>query len=248
MASNSIRWQMRLVRCFALLVAFAGLGTIASSLLHIDPGPIKPVSAILIVLIGSSVSWIAIRDWMSVLAILAGSATAEILGLFTGFPFGVYEYTNQWIPTVPLGIHRFPLLVPFSWLMVVGGCFAFCQRLSKRWQRVLGAGLLAALIDLPMEKAMTDVFGYWKWQSTGPFFGAPVLNFCGWFGVAALLSWVLDVRLLVKMGRTPILVLAGFIFFVAWCGIVQESALAWLVLALLGSSLLWFSKPSEKSR
>lgn len=123
-----------------------------------------------------------------VLGVLALGAGCEVVGLYTGFPFGRYVYTEAWWPTVPLpGDHRFPLLLPFAWAMVAGGS----ARLLKH-RPIWMVGLAAACLDLLMEPVMVGTLGYWRWLDGGPLpGGVPVLNFVGWFLVSTGAAWLI---------------------------------------------------------
>ncbi len=130
-------------------------------------------------------------------AVLAVGLAAEVLGLYTGIPFGRYEYTTAWWPTVSLpGGEPFPIALPFAWLMITAACTLWVGSSLARPVAALAAGLLAALLDLFKEPVMTDVLGYWKWTDLswpigGPILGAPLVNAFGWALTAAIGAWVL---------------------------------------------------------
>ncbi len=131
-------------------------------------------------------------------------AVAEIVGLYTGIPFGHYDYTSAWWPTVglPAG-ERFPLQLPFAWGMIAGAAALFC------WRRPFWiAGLAAAIIDLVMEPVMVGKLGYWKWAGSGVLpGGAPILNFIGWFAISCCAAWILGTSR--ERSNEPGIVLAG---------------------------------------
>lgn len=214
----------RAIKLYLGLVAFSLAGTLLSSLTGLDPGPIAPGAALLTLATGLVAAFSPVakelgrRRFAAVAgAILAVGATSEIVGLYTGYPFGSYRYTGQWWPSVALpGEHWFPLQLPFAWLMVAGAAYLAAARALFGVAAVVAGALLATLIDVPMEPVMTGVLGYWVWLEPGPLLGAPLLNPVGWFitsfVAAALLyragAWRVAYR------REPGLVLLGHLALV----------------------------------
>lgn len=210
------------LRLFLGLVAFSLVGSLLTRLTNLDPGPIGPVTSLLTLVAGLSAVFADYRAPGRPAAALALGIAAEVLGLATGYPFGHYAYTDAWWPTVGLpSIGRFPLLLPFAWLLMAGACrfLPWDRRLGPVLAAIFG-GLAAALVDLVMEPVMTDALGYWHWQARGPLpGGAPVLNFVGWWAVAAFAGYVLAPK-----GRTRKEapgVLAGFLALVVGLGLIQ---------------------------
>ncbi len=121
---------------------------------------------------------------------IAVGGAAELLSLRTGFPFGHYAFTGVMGP----GPFHLPLMLVLayvgigyvSWtlsLLILGVCN---QTLSG--VRVAAAPLLASLImvawDLSMEADWLTVDRAWIWRDGGVYFGVPLSNFFGWFGMA----------------------------------------------------------------
>jgi len=107
---------------------------------------------------------------------------AELIGLFTGFPFGSYRYGRLWQPTISLpGGGYFPLLLPFAWLLVCACSYFVASWWISGWPSVLVGGLLGGVLDLVMEPVMTERLRYWTWTAAGPLPGrAPVTNLVAW--------------------------------------------------------------------
>jgi putative membrane protein len=131
------------------------------------------------------------------------SATAELTGTKTGWPFGGYEYTGF------LGFKlagRVPYTVPLSWFYMGFASFLLATKIVQRsgtrreaaWSVVLGAWLLMAW-DLVLDPAMASdkmtVMHFWVWKEHGAYFGMPLRNLAGWLGTglafiaAGRLSW-----------------------------------------------------------
>lgn len=226
----------RAVKLYFGWVAFSLVGSLISRVGALDPGPIAPVASMLTLATGV---YAAFSPWVrragpravrALAAVLALGAVSEIVGLATGYPFGPYAYTERWWPTVPLGsLGPFPLLLPWAWLLMAGGCyFTLAGRLRGQWpvyREWVVPACLAAGIDFLMEPVMVDVLRYWEWRGVpvvivfggrwtlpGPFpGGADWLNPFGWIAVAALAGWVLQraARDEDLTDRSPALVLAG---------------------------------------
>ena len=216
--------------------------------MKVDPGFIAPLVTVLIILCGASIAAISIGDSKPVVGVLFICGGAEVVGLFTGFPFGHYEYTDRWWPTVALGeFHRFPLLIPFAWLLVVGGAYRLARLKFGPWHAVPACALIATIIDIPMEEAMTNLFGYWKWKEVGPLFGAPVQNSVGWFIVSMIAGSVLAWKDKSTSNQLSIDVLSLFCMFVAFSGFVHGFSWAWVILAALALTIGYLQRRLTKS-
>jgi putative membrane protein len=118
------------------------------------------------------------------------SASAELTGTKTGWPFGGYEYTGF------LGFKlagRVPYTVPLSWFYMGFASFLLASKIVQRaqpknvalWSIALGAWLLMAW-DLVLDPAMASdkmtVMHFWVWKEHGAYFGMPLRNLAGWLG------------------------------------------------------------------
>jgi uncharacterized membrane protein len=183
----------------------------------LDPGPIPPVASLVTVLSGF-IALARLAKWWEATLVLGVGAFAEIIGLYTGLPFGKYEYTTAWWPVVglPQG-HHFPLLLPFAWFLIAGGCALALRPLGK--SALILAPLMATLIDLFMEPVMVHRLGYWRWIERGPLpGGAPWLNAVGWFGTSLLAAIIL--RRGKALSEDPAWILLGYVVLIAGIWIV----------------------------
>lgn len=119
---------------------------------------------------------------------------SELLGTYTGFPFGGYAYTEMLGHRI-LGLVPFP--IPISWTCILYSSLAICGRLLParddlatrlRWAAV-GALTLTAW-DVAMDPAMVKTF-HWVWLEPGAFYGMPYSNWLGWLATGFVLSWVM---------------------------------------------------------
>lgn len=115
---------------------------------------------------------------------------AEAVGSMTGFPFGVYQYTDALQPQLA-GV---PLLIPFAWLMMLPPSWAIARVLTSpgsRWRfAVLSAGAMTAW-DLFLDPQMV-AWGYWAWVQEGVYFGIPLQNYFGWLLVSFIISLLVN--------------------------------------------------------
>jgi uncharacterized membrane protein len=176
-----------LLRISLGLTAFSIFGTFMQAALKVDPGWVAPVCSALMLASGAGAVAARARvkesrrTWLGAAAVLALGAASEIIGLATGLPFGRYEYTGAWPPSLPLGgLGSWPMMLPVAWLWVVGA--SWCAAPGQGWRRAAAAGLIAAAFDTVfLEPVMAGPLGYWSWTEPGPLpGGAPWLNVFGW--------------------------------------------------------------------
>ncbi len=206
------------MRVYLGLVAFSLAGSLLSRLARVDPLPIAHPVSLLTLSFGCIAAFYAVvnRQGRGVLwglvAVLAIGLLAELVGLRFGVPFGHYQYTNAWWPTVWIpSLGPFPLQLPFAWLLIVGCSYLFTTAHLDSGA-VTAAALLATLVDQAMEPVMTGSLGYWRWTEKGPMAGgSPVINMAGWFFVSYLAALALKHSLsrALPSNRDPSLVLAG---------------------------------------
>jgi putative membrane protein len=117
----------------------------------------------------------------------------ELIGVKSGWPFGVYSYD----PSLGPQIFVVPLVVPFAWAMIAHPILCAARRVAGNWVFLYGGfGLMA--YDLFLDPQMVSA-GRWKWEVTGshvPFQpNIPLSNMFGWLlaGIAlmALLNFFL---------------------------------------------------------
>jgi putative membrane protein len=126
------------------------------------------------------------------------SASAELTGTKTGWPFGGYEYLTL------LGwkiAGRVPFGVPLSWFYMGFAAYVLaCSAIgaARRYRSivcVLFATWLLTSWDLVLDPAMAALpqIKFWEWHEHGPYYGMPLRNLAGWFGTGltfiALSAW-----------------------------------------------------------
>ncbi len=159
-----------------------------------------------LVLAGLLIPRISFR-WVPALGIACLiSLGMELMGTYTGVPFGGYEYTGLLGYRVA---NLVPLLIPFSWFMMAFPSYILAKRMisGKILVWILGAVLLT-IWDLTLDPAMSDLTPYWQWENSGPYYGMPLVNLLGWLGTGFLIMigfHVLNVDKLVDRIPTSIM-------------------------------------------
>ncbi len=116
------------------------------------------------------------------LLVIVLSYLVEAIGVNSGFPFGIYHYTDILFLHLPGGV---PLAVMFAWVLIVFGSYAWIRSDTRHpgiGAALLGA-LLATLLDMAIEPVAAHVVHYWEWSPPGPigYYGVPFANFVAWF-------------------------------------------------------------------
>ena len=201
----------------AVVVSLYGISTVTPVYAH--PNPIAITASATIILLGAAVAFeptLELTSWKrlvaGVTAVMILGLTVESLGIYTGYPFGHYHYTDVWAPTIllPPG-WWFPVQLPFAWVMLAGSCYLATSQLKPNWARPFAAACLAVAIDYAMEKVYSGLYGYWTWDQGS----VPLMNYAGWFATAfaaALILSALKVRL--KDITAPIVVLTLYMLLV----------------------------------
>lgn len=133
------------------------------------------------------------------------SLSSELAGTSTGFPFGVYGYSDR------LG-YKIAGLVPFniptSWFYMLVASLAICGRVlrasddrASKWWWAFVAALVLTAWDVSMDPAMVKT-AHWLWSvpdltarsrfeqfiGTPFFFGMPLTNWLGWLLTGILVA------------------------------------------------------------
>ena len=147
---------------------------------------------------------------------------AEAVGLASGYPFGAYSYT----PVLAPALFGVPLVVVGAWMIL----FVYVRQMQLA---VLTSALMMAALDLVIDPLAANFLGYWHWQAGGPYYGVPLLNFAGWFGVAILI-FVLAPKFTVRNRQAVWLGTSILLFFTAIAAIHGYFFPAFLGVALSG--------------
>lgn len=145
--------------------------------------------------------------------ILVGSGLVEILGVNFGFPFGAYVYTERLGPRI-LGM---PWIIPCCWtfLVICGQAIASAALTrnlrdpNETWGlSCLGTATLVTVFDLLLEPVAVGLKHSWIWlDRESVWYGAPRLNFAGWFALSLILAAA--VSRILKPGKWRLRTVAG---------------------------------------
>ena len=139
------------------------------------------------------------------------SLGAELTGTSTGYPFGVYGYSQQ-LGYLIAGL--VPFNIPTSWFYMLLASLAICGRLlpatddnRSRWWWAFVAAVVLTAWDVSMDPAMVKTY-HWFWRvpdlsdqsafvqfiGTPIFFGMPLTNWLGW-----LLTGIIVARVMLQL-------------------------------------------------
>lgn len=164
--------------------------------------------------------------------LLAGALAwgVEVLGVYTGFPFGGYHYTGILAPA-PAGV---PLAIGAAWIALLGYTCDFMHRLRIPfvWRPWIGAAWMTAL-DLVIDPPAAGPLNYWFWQGESAYYGIPLTNFLGWFGLSAVLLLLLPHRRMRPMPSARGIGIAIILFFV-----IINTSFSFHIAAVIGAVII----------
>lgn len=159
-------------------------------------------------------AWGKKRTLLTVLVVAILTWTAEAIGSTTGFPFGVYEYTELLQPQLA----HVPLVIPIAWFMMLAPAWAVAETIVGTAQMRAGKGFLLYVIISGLALTVWDLFldpqmvlwGFWIWEDPQGYFGIPVVNFVGWFLVAIIVTAIVRPQ---RLPVVPLLAIYGIVWF-----------------------------------
>jgi uncharacterized membrane protein len=140
--------------------------------------------------LAATAGWIAVagvrRGLAGAAAVVLLSLGIELMGVATGFPFGGYAYGSALGPRV-LGL--VPFVIPLSWFMMLYASLAIAVRFGRGlWGTAVIASLGLVAWDVLMDPAMSVAFPFWSWNTSGVYFGMPLVNWAGWFFTGVVIA------------------------------------------------------------
>ncbi len=148
----------------------------------------------------------------------------EAVGTATGFPFGLYDYTDKLQPQVA----HVPLLIPLAWFMMMPVSWAVASLLGRGtrpwWSFILLSAAAMTAWDLFLDPQMV-MWEFWLWRDVPAFnyFGIPWQNYAGWLLGAAVITAV--VMLVVrppwkKIPHRALLTIYSIVWFLQTVGLL----------------------------
>jgi putative membrane protein len=149
-------------------------------------GPLYIVSGFLAALFGLMASAGRAVGFGVMVAVVILSLGMELLGTFTGLPFGPYGYGSQLGPKV---LDLVPVVIPLSWFFMLYASYGVAYRLGGGFLRVAVIASLGLVAwDVLMDPTMSAVFPFWSWHVGGIYYGMPLINWFGWFVTGLLIA------------------------------------------------------------
>lgn len=172
--------QAALALCVSLY-ALLWLGGVTNHFLFGGVDPRLTWLGSLFLFLAGAILFLTTRS-LNEIGMLAGFAffgfAAELCGVYTGFPFGSYVYTE----TLGWRLFGVPLVMTFAWMTLI--LYAREVLLPFDFSRLtesLLAAVFVTLIDLVIDPLAVNRLDYWRWEHTGAYYNIPWTNFAGWF-------------------------------------------------------------------
>ena len=188
---------------FTIAVVFPAIGavTLLASAEALLPGPLNfnpyfllfGVAVMRLPLI-AGLAPLVTRKAAAGLFVLCGYTYAiEFVGVFTGYPYGHFEYGVNLGPMI-LGL--IPAALPLFFLPLVVNAYLLCLLLLGGYARRTPVRLLAVIVtvvgmDLVLDPAAVSI-GFWASDGGGGYYGIPWTNYAGWVLSATVAVTVLD--------------------------------------------------------
>jgi putative membrane protein len=155
---------------------------------------VSNICLFLAILLHSSCIWGVARTVTYVILAMVIGYFAEFMGVHTGWVFGVYHYNAATDPGMVYGV---PLFIPmiYGYLLYTGHfiLLAISKKLLNKSNLLVLAlltGFLLTLKDLGTDPLHSTVAQVWIWTNGGEYFGVPIHNFIGWFGVFVVMTLI----------------------------------------------------------
>ena len=180
------------------------------------------------------------RGVLGAAAVVAMTLAVELVGAWTGFPFGDHGYGGQ-LGWLVLGL--VPFVIPLSWFLMLYASLGIALRFRRGPRATLALTALGLFAwDVLMEPAMSAAYPFWMWRSTGVYYGMPLANWLSWLVIGPVITLALrgvagpDLRRLADDALPPVVyVLTGLLPL----ALALEHEL-WLAAAIGGGAMLLY--------
>jgi putative membrane protein len=170
------------------------------------------------------------RGFAALSLLTAYTYAIEVIGVWTGFPYGQFSYGVSLGPMLG-GV---PVALPVFFIPLVINAYLLCvlllgKRASSRAVRLVVVSVAVVAMDVVLDPGAVAL-GFWSFAD-GSFYGVPLTNYAGW-----LLSAVVSVFLLdVAFDREPLL------RRLESCDFMLDDMVSFVI--LWGGINLWFLNP-----
>lgn len=223
--------RSRAVRALALFYVMLWIGGVVTYSISTSIPPADGWTASTFLWVAALISLLS-SCRIEALMLVATSALAfvlEVAGVASGVIFGSYQYTGA------LGFSAFdvPPAISAAWIILLAYVWhAISQLKLGRFSGAIAGAAWMTSIDLLIDPLAAGPLAYWHWLDGGVFYGIPLSNFAGWFGISLVLLGLLNRRPLQSAGAKRIGL--SVILFFTYIAIVN----ALWVPAFIGSSLI----------
>ena len=170
-----------LARGLAALYLFFWLGGVGAYVFLDGPPAHVTWTAPLFLFLAGTLVLLGSRDRGRLLMCGTLGFCAELAGVWTGYPFGAYQYTSQLAPSL-LDV---PLVMVAAWLILLAYVRDMLRplQLSRVVEVVIASAWMTA-IDLVIDPLAAGPLNYWQWDHDGWYYGIPMTNFVGWYVIS----------------------------------------------------------------
>ena len=175
------------ITALALIIAAYFLAKVPISTEH------APISGLFIIALslpcfyalGVSLGWKKALKLVLILSIYA--IFIESFAIITGFPYSNFQYTDL------IGFKLFgltPYTLPFAYVPLFIGCFYLSSlKFTNKWKIIIFSTFLVLMADLVLDPAAVAL-KFWIFDTSGVFYGVPLMNFAGWILTGFLASLI----------------------------------------------------------
>jgi putative membrane protein len=232
---------------FTIAVVFPAIGAVAllASAEALLPEPLRfnpylllfGIAVMRLPLVAGVAPLLTRKAAAGVVFLCAYTYAIEFVGVFTGYPYGSFEYGIDLGPMI--GGHV-PAALPLFFLPLVVNAYLLCLlllggRARRALVRVPIVVLAVVGMDLALDPAAVSL-GFWAYDGGGSYYGVPWMNYAGWVLSATVAVTVLDAgfdreAVFARLDRCRFM-LDDLVSFVILWGVVNAYFGNWVPVAL----------------
>lgn len=185
------------------------------------------------------------KGLLVLLSLSAFVLLVETIAVKTGLPYGKFNYGDAIGYKI---LDATPWPIAFAYTPLLLGAFWLARKITEKKISIVLVALFATIAHFVIDPGLARM-ELWKWETAGPFYGVPIMNFAGWF-ITALVGATL---LTFLWGDTKVrrsLAYSAFAIVWFWAG-VNLGLQQWLPGAIgitagfLLLTLMWTEKRRE---
>jgi putative membrane protein len=226
------------ITALALIIAAYFLAKVPISTEH------APISGLFIIALslpcfyalGVSLGWK--KALMLVLILSIYAIFIESFAIITGFPYSNFQYTDL------IGFKLFgltPYTLPFAYVPLFIGCFYLSSlQFTNKWKIIIFSTFLVLMADLVLDPAAVAL-KFWIFDTSGVFYGVPLMNFAGWLlsgFLASLIAMYLIKDNINDFHKPKAIVLSLFLILTFWSAVCAYMGL--IIPAIVGIIFIVF--------